>query len=371
MPQLTVSATELQNVSVDFVSLVHKGANRLPFKIIKSEGEVSLDVSKIGKALFIKSEAGVVSVAPIKQVEAILVPESANAEAILAEVTKASPDIQLAIKKEAGFISLAKSDTVADDSVVLRTGNNGAIIVSGLKKVFDAYTGVTGFTNKVRAEGFYGSLWNANYILEDCIYEALNEAGSPQEATSLVTAIVGEYQAYVTMLLSELPTEAFYIDRFMSASVSSALMGCCSYEGDDGLEVTVTIDKSESGGEELPEPVEGDSKSEGVPVPEVPAEPVVDPVLTPAKVDEYPDLVKALGDSLSSAILELKSSLGAEVISLASKLEALSTKVDKTSTALNGTVFADPVSDKQRKKGNGSSPTFIPVEDAAYTRGRL
>lgn len=44
MAKLTVNANELQNVSVNFVSLVKRGANRIPFRVMKSEGDVAFDL---------------------------------------------------------------------------------------------------------------------------------------------------------------------------------------------------------------------------------------------------------------------------------------------------------------------------------------
>ena len=44
MAKLTVKASELRDVSVNFVSLVKRGANRIPFRVLKSEGDVAFDL---------------------------------------------------------------------------------------------------------------------------------------------------------------------------------------------------------------------------------------------------------------------------------------------------------------------------------------
>ena len=51
MRKLQLKATELVDTDVNFVSLVTRGANRIPFRITK-EDEQMLDLHKIARSLF-------------------------------------------------------------------------------------------------------------------------------------------------------------------------------------------------------------------------------------------------------------------------------------------------------------------------------
>jgi hypothetical protein len=57
MPKLLLEAHELTDADVDFVSLVKRGANRIPFRIVKEDTSDMLDLHKIGRKLF-KQAAG-------------------------------------------------------------------------------------------------------------------------------------------------------------------------------------------------------------------------------------------------------------------------------------------------------------------------
>ena len=55
MSRLEFKATELTDTDVDFVSLVKRGANRLPFRITKGDDEM-IDLYAIGRKMFQKAE---------------------------------------------------------------------------------------------------------------------------------------------------------------------------------------------------------------------------------------------------------------------------------------------------------------------------
>ena len=53
--RIELKATELTNTDVDFVALVKRGANRIPFRITKGDDAV-LDLYKIGRRMFQKAD---------------------------------------------------------------------------------------------------------------------------------------------------------------------------------------------------------------------------------------------------------------------------------------------------------------------------
>jgi hypothetical protein len=55
MSRLEIKANELTDTDVSFVSLVKRGANRLPFRITKGDTEM-LDLYAVGRRMFQKSE---------------------------------------------------------------------------------------------------------------------------------------------------------------------------------------------------------------------------------------------------------------------------------------------------------------------------
>jgi hypothetical protein len=103
MPRITVKAAELTDTNVDFVAMVKHGANRIPFRITKSEDNDMIDLSVLSRRLFQKS-------APAPEVFAIVIDPSLN------EV----PELEGFAKSEAdSLVTLAKGDVAAAKGALL------------------------------------------------------------------------------------------------------------------------------------------------------------------------------------------------------------------------------------------------------------
>ena len=134
MPDLQIKANELVDTRVDFIALVKRGANRIPFRIVKQENEEMLDLQKIGRSLFKKAEA-----AP--EVIAAVVPAGSDLEMLAKLFEDAGLDSTAFLKTEIdGVVTLAKADAdKAEDTVVIKSGDIG-LVITGLKKGFDAWS---------------------------------------------------------------------------------------------------------------------------------------------------------------------------------------------------------------------------------------
>src|SRR5271166_6034261 len=66
MARLEIPATELTNTDVDFVALVKRGANRIPFRITKGDDAV-LDLYALGRKIFQKADLTTAIVAIVTQ----------------------------------------------------------------------------------------------------------------------------------------------------------------------------------------------------------------------------------------------------------------------------------------------------------------
>jgi hypothetical protein len=88
MAKLKVKANKLENATVTFISLVNRGANRIPFRIVKldKEQEMGLDLNTIWKRGIMKSEQKSVQKDEPKLVGLVI--EKTEAEAAFVEVLK-------------------------------------------------------------------------------------------------------------------------------------------------------------------------------------------------------------------------------------------------------------------------------------------
>lgn len=208
MPKLQVGSAELVDAEAEFVSLVKRGANRIPFRITKEDTQDMIDLSKIGRTLF-KHEA------PKPAVIAVIAQKGVNTER-LAQVFKAADlDPQTFVKKdEEGVVTLTKQDVeLGEDTVVLKMNDEIAIAVSGLKKTFDGYSyTMTDFDAVLRTEGVYPMMYVAEDALSATISNILYKAASPGEAADMVGQAIDSFRNYMTGILGDVPVTAFKME---------------------------------------------------------------------------------------------------------------------------------------------------------------
>lgn len=223
MPKLSIEATELVGTDVNFVSLVKRGANRIPFRIMKEENEAMLDLGKIGRQLFQKKEAAPALVG-------IILSKDADVEAITLALREAEIDLGTLTKTEdATSVSFAKADvaSVREDEVsILKCSDDVSLVVTGLQKGFGSWNvDSSSFLDKVKASSFYSSVSNAAGVFSDCAYDALYDADSPAAASTLIGQMADDFKTYLTTLANGLPVQAF------KADIALAKAGCAGGKG--------------------------------------------------------------------------------------------------------------------------------------------
>ena len=219
MPKLSIEATELVGTDVNFVSLVKRGANRIPFRIMKEENEAMLDLGKIGRQLFQKKEAAPALVG-------IILSKDADVEAITLALREAEIDLGTLTKTEdATSVSFAKADvaSVREDEVsILKCSDDVSLVVTGLQKGFGSWNvDSSSFLDKVKASSFYSSVSNAASVFSDCAYDALYDADSPAAASTLIGQMADDFKTYLTTLANGLPVQAFKADIALAKAAKS------------------------------------------------------------------------------------------------------------------------------------------------------
>ena len=381
MPDLQIKANELVDTRVDFIALVKRGANRIPFRIVKQENEEMLDLQKIGRSLFKKAEA-----AP--EVIAAVVPAGADLEMLAKLFEDAGLDSTAFLKTEIdGVVTLAKADAdKADDTVVIKSGDIG-LVITGLKKGFDAWSVEGGFSDAVKAQAFYPSLFTVGEVLHETVFDSLRKSSSPEEASQKIAKSVDEFKSYVTALASALPASAFYVDR--------------NYEGymkaDAKMKAKIVDPEDDMEDEEYKKGMPFVAKKEGEPTtkadevtPEGDQKPNEGALEAVAKADATPadeagnalaadveglkkstaDILAAMAElskSITAAVTEVHQTVKSDLAALTTRVETVAEQATKTDAALSGTVFADAGEDKRGRVAK-SADRVPPLLDTAYTR---
>lgn len=214
--RVTVRARSLVNGMATKISLVDRGANRLPTRMLKNDGEKQMfDLD----ALFRRENAaknekpseviGVVVPAEHAEGYAAALKQESNAETFILDTD--NEDVKL--------IAL-KNDANLDDALILRGGENApAVAVSHAQKMLRdwGYDSDQGFAGSVISNGFYSNVGQATEVLRAALFDIMEKADTnPVEE---VQAILSEFNDYVTGLVTNVPTTAFKFEKLQPIAI--------------------------------------------------------------------------------------------------------------------------------------------------------
>ena len=226
----TVSANALTDVQVNRVSLVRRGANRIPFRLLKGDTDM-LDLSRLFKS-------------------------DLEASRVTAVVVRKGAEATARTRLEAAGLSVANAEE-GDESTIFHQGKNpeaGDIIVKvdedvgvvvHVAKGFKPYEFQSeGFKQSMKVEGFYPSVTTAFDTLRSVMHKALEKSANPEDAVTHVAAAIDDFKGYVGKLTATLPKSAFQLDGLFAPVQSSVAKAEETTE-----EKTVTDEKPEGGTE--------------------------------------------------------------------------------------------------------------------------
>jgi hypothetical protein len=213
MPRVTVEANELTDVDVEHVSMVKAGANRVPFRLLKSqEGNTMLNLNAIGRSLFKKADTG-------PRVAAIMASKTADLEVVKAAIKAAGFSIDKMEVGEDTNVFMQGDLPEKDDVSVIKMSDTFAVVCGGLRKQFESMNfESTSFQEMLGQEGLYGSVGIASECLRATFSNIMSTAKSPEEAVGMVEKAIGDYQGYVTGLIKGVPVTAFKFDDYFKAA---------------------------------------------------------------------------------------------------------------------------------------------------------
>ncbi|WP_113155977.1 hypothetical protein [Nitratireductor sp. OM-1] len=336
-----------------------------------------LDLAKAGRKLFQKAET-------TPEVVAAVVPAGVDVVKMAEVFKEAGLDPNLFVKTEVdGVVTLAKADAdKADGTVIIKTGDQVGLVISGLKKAFDSYNASgSDFAEAVKAQGFYPSFCTAQDVLGSCVSVALHKSNTPSEAAERVAKTVDDFRSYVSGLASALPASAFYVDRYYSdiaKGEETAPEPAAKEEEADKLKAEADKAKAEEAKKAEDEKTTKADADADAPVEEPVAktgendagsEPNAEIAALKKSQDEIMGVLKELQKSVSTSISGLQAEVKKELSGINTRVEQVASQAQKTDAALNGTVFAEPDGDKpaplEKQDGHRGAP---PLLDTAYDR---
>lgn len=209
-----MKARELMNVDVKFLSLVKKGANRVPFRITKAEG----DMIHLGSIFGIKKKEVVPTVVAIgiKKGESF----EGLKEAIIAQGF-AEP---ISIDESDDSVSVLKYEDVelkGDEVTVLKMSEDVVVFMKG----FSMHTESTSFTENLQTRGFLPGFRLAMGVLEDTILNIAWDEAEQAETVGQINEAIKDFGVYVSGLAGQIPERVFKLENLETKVESKTVEG--------------------------------------------------------------------------------------------------------------------------------------------------
>lgn len=245
---MKTTLTEMKKADVRFVSLVERGANRIPFRIVKSEKESTMiDLSNPGR-IFKRDKAAPTGSSVVGIVVKSQKDDAANA-AVTAALTEAGFKVDNATKNEDGTIVFAQDGAIDTEGThLVRLSDEMVVVMKGFAPYSTDMDASTDFSEVMACQGFYQGINTATDALATTIRNALYSASSGADAAKTMSASFSKFQTYVVALLNGIPSKAFKAD---TALIELAVKGTTVAEDDAKAKAQQDANKDTRIGAEL------------------------------------------------------------------------------------------------------------------------
>lgn len=211
MPSVKMTATKMSDAHVSFISLVERGANRIPFKIMKQENQAMAGAFKgldLG-ALFAtrKSEE------PKVELVGVVTMKGEGYESVVGQIEEAGFDVDAAVDMEDGSVILKQDGEPEGDGEVIRMGDSALLITKGFRPYsMEVENDGVSFAEMVKAQGFYPGVSTALDVARTIILRTVEKADDPVAASKEIGKVMDEFKAYIQSLVAGLPAKAFKLE---------------------------------------------------------------------------------------------------------------------------------------------------------------
>jgi|GEM_PF-7099109 len=366
MPKTIIEANEIVKPKLNFVSLVHRGANQIPIRIMKKEDEPMIDVHARFRAMFKKAE---------KAPEVIgIVVKSDTPEHKVNEALKAAsiePDTVTKSETEDGITTFIKGDLPTDGLMIVQSPNDIGILVANVKKGFDAWLPEEAeFADKARAEGFHLSLYNSVDVLVDYLCDKLRKSESPSQAAELLGQAVDEFKQYIQGAASTLPETAFYVDRYAALAKSETIEPSSSQpanapQTDESVAKADTTEEEADKDDEKKKKLEEEEQVEKDDAADAKAENDTALKELAKNIENLTTAVMAIATKLDANLENVQKTVEGNAAAVDSKLQEFDARLKKTNEAVHGTVFTSPRDDRIAVEKTGNP--HLSLLDTAYS----
>ncbi len=222
MAKVKVKAKELFDGEISWLSLVKRGANRLPIKILKSEEDVHMGID-LGSTLFRKRDGEAATPATQEMtIAAVVIRKDEEAtDQLIEKVKSLGFDVDDRQEDDDGISIILKQaswDGPEDQMIAMRLNDDLGVILGGTaKKFFDPFSDSMSFIENVGSKGFFPGVQMASEALLATTMGIMRNSEDRKDAAALIEKALDDHKKFVMALTKNLPKVAFKLedlDRF-------------------------------------------------------------------------------------------------------------------------------------------------------------
>ena len=379
--KVIIQARELTDMDVNFLSLVKRGANRVPFRIIKNSGDskMSLNLSD----LFLQKKDAVPTVV------AIALQKGADHAAYTEALKAAGFEVDHVVEGDnADTLMLIEGDELTD-AVAYKISDQAAVIVAHAQKGLMTFADSNSFAENLTKAGFAPSYRLANEILTDTIGNIIFSEGDAEVTKSSINKAIDDFGSYIEAVMAAIPDQAFKVEKSLDevtkgllnqANSASALAADAGEEEAPAADAEEEAPAEEAAAEEAAAPeadADADAGEEETPAGDADAsagddsEGEAEVEKTPAKpADKKTDDSDALValqksvDGMAELVKALPASITKVKDELSERIDAQDAKLKKTDEALSGTVNSEEAEDNEAALKKSQNPDGVSWDSA-------
>lgn len=221
MSTLKFKATEMKSAQVERISLVERGANRIPFRVIKEDRNMKTRLQDFDLASVFKREKH----SDKPTVVGIITMKSDEFDAVKAEITAAGFTVEHEqVMEDTSVIFKQAEGDLPKDVVIVKLSDKVAVAMKGFSpySVGMSVADGTSFNDACIAQGFYPNVGTMVDVLRSSVYEVTSKADDPAEASAAIESMFNEARDYCVSMVKSLPTAAFKLELSPEAGEEGA-----------------------------------------------------------------------------------------------------------------------------------------------------
>ncbi len=355
--RVVATVGELEDVDVIRVSLVDRGANRVPFRFTKRDSQEGDGVAGFDLGGFLRRKEVVAKAEPAELV-AVAFSAEVNADSAKALIEQAGLKVDNLVEAGDGgkLYSQVEGDFSPEGLTFMQLTDQWGVFLKGADKVAKQARETLSFKDNLGSAQFIPGLFLSMDTLSSTVMGILDEADSRDEAVGAIKDATSSFGEFVGGLAEQIPADVFKLEEIIAesgetqpeADASGADKGedgkTAKSEGGDGKSAEGEgdgADKAEKGGDE---PTGTSDDGGKVQKSESGKDGEEDPVLAAigglsGKLDGIEKNVAELGGKVDAVAKE------------AGEAKALAQKTDKVlAETVGGPVPGDPSFGRQRTK---------------------